>query len=90
MIKISKLEGPSANLTAQKIDLYKSELRIRRRAPILNMVDMSAQQSGSSAAGSGSPMQSQLTSSTASSVLTTQSNMEKQVKVSRTVILPIK
>jgi hypothetical protein len=89
MINIMQAEGPSAELTIQKIDLYKSELRLRRRAPILNVIDTSTQQPGSSAARSGSPTQSQSTTGTASSVLTTQSNAEKQVKVSRTAMLPI-
>lgn len=86
MINISKAEGPSADLTIQKIDLYKSELRLRRRAPILNMIDTSTQQSGSSAAGSGSPTQSQSTTGTASSILITQSNMEKLVKFNPTTL----
>jgi hypothetical protein len=83
-------DGP----TMPQIEVFKSELRQRRRAPALNIIDTSAQQTSSQRPNSplrtsGSPMQSQLSTGTSALLLAPPSTTKKQAKVPDLILLSI-
>jgi hypothetical protein len=74
----------STSLTTERIDMYKSELRARHRAPRLNLVDTSTKQTELSTVESNISDQNQMTTDTASSISTTQSAVRNSAKVGET------
>jgi hypothetical protein len=81
-----KAEGNAAEITVQKIDLYKSELRMWRKAGVLNLVDMSDDQPSSSAARDTSGSSDALTSGTNATVNSNpQLTQKSQASVSETL-----